>query len=57
MSAGFLVSLVSPMEVQAIASDDGIAALRGPGSVELELMDGWRERAIFPLPVELEVVS
>jgi len=51
------IGLTAGASAPEASVDDVIRALRRLAPVELVTMEGRRERAVFPLPVVLEVVS
>jgi 4-hydroxy-3-methylbut-2-enyl diphosphate reductase len=57
VAAAQTVGLTAGASAPEVSVNDVIAALRRLAPVELIQMDGRKERAVFPLPAELEMVS
>jgi 4-hydroxy-3-methylbut-2-enyl diphosphate reductase len=57
VSAAQVIGLTAGASAPEASVNDVIAALRRIAPVELVVMDGRQERAVFPLPVELEVLT
>ena len=57
VSSAHVIGLAAYASVPESSVNEVITPLRDLGPIELELMDGRRERAISPLPAGLEVIS
>jgi 4-hydroxy-3-methylbut-2-enyl diphosphate reductase len=57
VGAAQVIGLTAGASAPEASVNDVIAALRRIAPVELVVMDGRREKAVFPLPVELEVLT